>query len=177
MPDKAEQAFNALAELRDEGVVDAIGVGTNLVETALAVLARCPLDAVLIAGRLTLLDRRAEGELLKACARQGAAVIVGGVFNSGILAADAPEYAKFDYAPAPPQLVATTHAMAAVCARHGVSLKAAALRFVHGHPGVTTTLLGVAQRRELEECLAALDTEIPEALWAELDAVATAHAL
>jgi len=176
IPDQGEQACRALADLRDEGVVGAIGVGTNQIETALGLMERCRLDAVLIAGRLTLLDRSAEAQLIETCARKDVALVVGGVFNSGILAADDPRRSSFDYAPAQPRQIAATREMAALCARHDVSLKAAALRFVAGHRGVTSTLLGAARRQELRECLLGLETPVPEKLWSELDAAARAHA-
>lgn len=177
VPDEAERAFRALAELSREGLVGAIGVGTNLVETATEVIRRCPIDAVLIAGRLTLLDRRAADGLLDLCRERGVAVVAGGVFNSGILAAPDPARANFDYAPAGQALVEATRALSAACDRAGVSLKSAALQFAARHPGVTTTLLGAANRTELGECLQGLSTAIPEALWAVLDGVTKIHDL
>jgi D-threo-aldose 1-dehydrogenase len=177
VPDEAERAFDALTELREEGLVGAIGVGTTMVGTALAVMERCPIDAVLIAGRLTLLDREAEARLLTACAASGVAVVAGGVFNSGILAAPDPAKANFDYLPATSPLTQATRELAAICERFGVPLKVAALKLAGRYEEVTTTLLGAASRAELRECLTGLETPVPEPLWAELDAAMRSHAL
>lgn len=177
VPDQAEHAFEALAELRQEGLVDAIGVGTNLVQTAIEVMSRCQIDALLIAGRLTLLDRRAEEHLLDECADRKVAVVAGGIFNSGILAAAAPATSKFDYATPSEHVIEITRTLAATCQCHGVSLKTAAVQFVRYHRGVTTTLLGAATRNEIAECLEALRIDVPDALWPELEAVVRSHAL
>ncbi len=175
--DAAADGFAALDELRAEGHLDAIGVGTNSAATALALLERCPLDAVLIAGRVTLLDRQAVPALLPACSARGVHVIAGGVFNSGILADPQAGAARFDYAPAPARRRAAAEDLAAEAARHGVPLRAAALQFARRQAGVGTTLLGPASRRELEECLAGLALTVPETLWSELDSIAARHAL
>lgn len=168
---QAEAAFEALADLRTEGVLDAIGVGTGSVDAAIAVLRRCPIDAVLIAGRLTLLNREAEAELLGLCTARGARVVAGGVFNSGILAAPDPTAASYDYAKADAARVALARDLARVCGRFGVGLAEAAVRFVARHDAVATTLLGAASPSELAQCLAAFEREIPDALWPALDDV------
>jgi D-threo-aldose 1-dehydrogenase len=123
-----EEAFPALAELRDQGVVRAIGAGMNQAEILQRFVRDLDLDVVLVAGRYSLLDQRALAELLPACAARGVAVVVGGAFNSGLLADPRPG-ATFDYAPAPPELVERAARLDQVCARHGVSLRAAALAF------------------------------------------------
>lgn len=177
LPDEAEVAFHALSELQGEGLLDAIGVGTTSVETVLEVMRRCPIDAALVAGRLTLLNRGAEVGLLDSCADSGVAVVAGGIFNSGILAAADPAAACYDYAPATDRLVAATRELAAACSHFDVPLKVAAIRFVDRHRSVTTTLLGAANRLELAECLSGLETSVPELLWADLDKVAKNYAL
>lgn len=177
MPDQAEIAFRALSDLRGEGLLDRIGVGTNCVGTVLEVMRRCPIDAALIAGRLTLLNRGAEEGLLGSCAENGVAVVAGGIFNSGILAAADPAAANYDYSPATSRLVAATRDLASSCSRFDVPLKVAAIQFVARHSGVTTTLLGAANLRELAECLSGLGSTVPDLLWAELDKVAKRHAL
>jgi len=173
----AAEGFAALAELRDEGLVSAIGIGTNSAETAVELLTRCPLDAVLIAGRFSLLDRRAGVVLLPLCAGRGVQVIVGGVFNSGLLAAPEAEAATFEYAPASVALVGKAREMAAAAGRHGVSLRTAALQFAGRHMGVGTTLIGPASRAELAENLVDLAAPVPQALWAQLDTLAARDAL
>ncbi len=124
-------------------------------------------DCFLVAGRYTLLDQSALAELLPLCLERGVAVIAGGVFNSGILADPRPG-ATFDYSVAPAELVERARRLGAVCERHGVPLKAAALQFPLAHPAVTTLLLGPRSAAELEENLALLRLELPAALWDEL---------
>jgi D-threo-aldose 1-dehydrogenase len=162
-----EQALPALADLRDQGVVRAIGAGMNQAEMLTRFVRRFDLDVVLVAGRYSLLDQRALDELLPACEERGVAVVVGGVFNSGLLADPRPG-APFDYVPAPPELVARASRLQEVCARHGVSLRAAALAFPYGHPAVTSVLVGVRSVAELREDVALYAQGVPAELWAEL---------
>jgi D-threo-aldose 1-dehydrogenase len=162
-----EQAFPTLAELRDQGVVRAIGVGMNQAGMPARFVRDLDLDVVLIAGRYTLLDQRALDELLPACAMRGVAVVVGGPFNSGLLADPRPG-ATYDYAPAPAALVARAARIGKVCARHGVPLRAAALAFPYGHPAVTSVLVGVRSTAEVADDLAMYATPVPHALWDEL---------
>ncbi|HYY79022.1 MAG TPA: aldo/keto reductase [Actinomycetes bacterium] len=162
-----QHAFPALAELRTQGVVRAIGAGMNQAEMLTRFVRDLDLDVVLVAGRYSLLDQRAAEELLPACAERGVAVVVGGVFNSGLLADPRPG-AAFDYAPAPPELLARARRLAELCARHGVPLRAAALAFPFGHPAVTCVLVGARSADEVRDALAMHATRVPGALWAEL---------
>jgi D-threo-aldose 1-dehydrogenase len=162
-------AYPTLARLRDTHVIGAIGVGVNSVGTALRFVRETEIDAVLIAGRWTLLDRSAGDELLPECGTAGVSVIVGGVFNSGILANPGPN-ATYDYLPAPSHLVARAEQFAAACKRHDVALSAAALQFPYRHPAVDSVLVGPRSVAELEASIAGLHVHIPDALWAELDA-------
>jgi D-threo-aldose 1-dehydrogenase len=162
-----EQAFPALAELRDQGVVGAIGAGMNQAEMLTRFVRDLDLDVVLVAGRYSLLDQRALAELLPTCAARGTAVVVGGVFNSGLLADPRPG-ATFDYAPAAPELVERALRLAEVCARHGVPLRAAALAFPFGHPAVTSVLVGARSSAEVEDAVACFARPVPDALWADL---------
>jgi D-threo-aldose 1-dehydrogenase len=162
-----EQAFPALAELRDQGVVRAIGAGMNQAEMLTRFVRDLDLDVVLVAGRYSLLDQRALAELLPTCAARGTAVVVGGVFNSGLLADPRPG-ATFDYAPAAPELVDRAVRLAEVCASHGVPLRAAALAFPFGHPAVTSVLVGARSAGEVEEAVACFERPVPDGLWAEL---------
>jgi D-threo-aldose 1-dehydrogenase len=162
-----EQALPALAELRDQGVVRAIGVGMNQAEMPARFVRDIDLDVVLVAGRYTLLDQRALEELLPACAVRGVAVVVGGPFNSGLLADPRPG-ANYDYLPAPAALVARAARIGEVCARHGVPLRAAALAFPYGHPAVTSVVVGVRSAAEVSDGLAMYATAVPHALWEEL---------
>jgi D-threo-aldose 1-dehydrogenase len=164
-----DQAFPALAELRDQGVVAAVGAGMNQAEMLTRFVRDLELDLVLVAGRYSLLDQRALAELLPTCAARGTAVVVGGVFNSGLLADPRPG-ATFDYAPAPPELVARAVRLGEVCARHGVPLRAAALAFPFGHPAVTSVLVGARSPDEVEDAAASFGRPVPGDLWAELAA-------
>jgi D-threo-aldose 1-dehydrogenase len=165
--DAREQAFPALAELRDQGVVRAIGAGMNQAEMLTRFVRDLELDVVLVAGRYTLLDQRALAELLPACAARGTAVVVGGVFNSGLLADPRPG-AAFDYAPAAPELVDRAVRLAEVCARHGTPLRAAALAFPFAHPAVTSVLVGARSAAEVQDAVACFEWPVPDALWADL---------
>ena len=165
------EAFGVLRRWRAEGVVGAIGVGMNQSAVPTRFVRECDPDVVLLAGRWTLLDRSGGADLLPACAERGASVVVGGVFNSGVLADPRPG-ARFDYAPASPATIARARALSDACERRGVPLKAAALQFPLRHPAVACVLTGARSEGELSESLAMLDVEVPEALWAELDAIA-----
>jgi D-threo-aldose 1-dehydrogenase len=162
-------AYVALHELRAAGTIAAIGAGM----TQSAMLARfareADFDCFLLAGRYSLLDQSAIDDLLPVCAERGIAVIVGGVFNSGILA-DPDQGATYDYQPANLPLIERAHRLRDVCARHGVPLRAAAVQFPTGHPAVTTVLIGVRSVAELEDNLRMFRYEIAPDCWQELKA-------
>ncbi|SOD63955.1 D-threo-aldose 1-dehydrogenase [Streptomyces zhaozhouensis] len=163
------EAYPALAELRAEGLVRAVGAGMNQTGMLTRLVNEAELDVVLVAGRYSLLDRSAADELLPACEARGVGVLVGGVFNSGLLAAPRAG-ATFDYAPAPDPLVRRARALAARCAAFGVPLPAAALQFPLRHPAVSGVLLGARNGREITENVAHAATGIPEELWRSLEA-------
>jgi D-threo-aldose 1-dehydrogenase len=163
------EAYPALEKLRAEGVVRAIGVGMNQSAVPTRFVTETDIDVVLLAGRWTLLDQTGLADLLPAAAERGRAVVIGGVFNSGLLANPRPG-APFDYAPAPDEVVARAVALRAVCERHGVPLTTAALQFPYAHPAVVSVLSGARSVAETEANLAALATPVPAALWAELAA-------
>lgn len=173
-PDQHEQealegAYRALDRLRAEGRIGAVGAGMNQTEMLARFARRADFDCFLLAGRYTLLDHSGLTELLPLCAAKGIAIIIGGVYNSGILANPRPG-ATFDYRPAPPALVARAQQLQAVCARHGVPLKAAAIQFPFGHPAVATVLNGARSVAEVEENERMLRWPVPAALWEELRA-------
>lgn len=157
-------AYRALARLRDEGVVNAIGVGMNQSELLCRFARETDPDCFLVAGRYTLLDRSAADELLPLCEERGIEVIAGGVFNSGVLAGGT----TFDYEAAPPGVVARVEELRAICARHGVPLQAAAVRFPARHPAVTSVLVGCRTPDEVTEDVRLFELDIPDALWREL---------
>lgn len=170
-PDDHEQeaidhAFPTLIELRDQGVIRAVGSGMNQAAMLQRFVARVDLDAVLLAGRWTLLDRSGAG-LLDLCEARGVGVILGGVFNSGLLA-DPDGATTFDYAPAPDDLRRRARDLRDRAAVHGVSLTGAALAFGRRHPAVATTVVGARSAAEVEQNVAAWRQEPPPACWDEL---------
>jgi aryl-alcohol dehydrogenase-like predicted oxidoreductase len=162
------EAVPALVALRSQGVIGAIGVGMNLVEPLRRFVRETDIDVVLVAGRYTLVDRTATS-LLEECGDHDVAAIVAAPFNSGLLIRD--DIAggpRFDYGEAPPDVVACARDCARVCARHGVPLPAAALRFGVRHPASACVLAGMRTAAEVEANLAWLQASLPEELWAEL---------
>jgi D-threo-aldose 1-dehydrogenase len=163
------QAWPALARMREEGTIRAVGAGMNQ-SAMLARFAReADLDVFLVAGRYTLLDQDALTELLPLCVERGIGVMAGGVMNSGVLADPRPG-SRFNYVPAPPGVVDQARRIATVCERHAVPLRAAALQLPLAHPAVVSLIAGVRRIDHLEEYPALMRTSIPDALWADLRA-------
>jgi D-threo-aldose 1-dehydrogenase len=163
-------AWRALLRLRDEGAVRAIGVGVNEWEVCEAALRAHDFDGFLLAGQYSLLQQGALDSFLPLCIDRGAAVVLGGGFHGGILATGAVPGAKYDYAPAPEAVMARVRRIEAVCARHGVSLKAAALQFLVAHPAIPTVIPGTRTEAQMHANLEAFTAPIPAELWAELKA-------
>ncbi|GII55810.1 oxidoreductase [Planotetraspora thailandica] len=161
------EAYPALAELRAEGVVKAIGAGMNQTRMLTDLVRETDIDVVLLAGRYSLLDRSGEEELLPLCLDRGVSVFVGGVFNSGLLATHDPS-GTYDYAPAPAELLERAREMARACERHGVTLPQAALAFPLRHPAVTTVVVGMRSATEVEQNMSLTGRPIPDDLWPEL---------
>lgn len=171
--DHGETAFRegypALEKMRSEGVVGAIGAGMNQTAMLTRFLRETDVDAVLCAGRFTLLDHSALDTLLPEAAARGRSVVVGGVFNSGLLADPGPG-ATYDYAAAPAPLLERAVRMRAVTEGHGVPLRAAALRYPLDHPAVAGVLVGTRSPHEVRDAAAQLRTPVPDALWDDLRA-------
>ncbi|MGP3984900.1 aldo/keto reductase [Streptomyces sp. KR80] len=169
--DFADQAFReaypALERLRAEGTVGAIGAGMNQSAMLTRFVSETDVDAVLLAGRYTLLDQSGLDELLPAAAGRGTSVVIGGVFNSGLLADPRPG-ARYDYADVPAPVLERALSLAAVTGRHGVPLRAAALQFPYGHPAVASVLVGARSAQEVEDAVAMLGESLSDALWDEL---------
>ena len=161
-------AYRALQRLRDEGVVGAIGVGSNSEKALTGLARRGEFACFLLANRYTLLEQPALGELLPLCQERGIAIIAGGIFNSGVLATGAWAGATYQYQNASAQIKTRVRMLEEVCARHGVSVKAAALQFPLGHPAVKTILLGGKSIAHLEENIRLMQQPIPEGLWPDL---------
>ena len=163
-----EGAYRALDELRGAGVIGAIGVGVNEVEPCVWFAQQGRFDCFLLAGRYTLLEQNGLDDLFPLANDQQFSIILGGPFNSGILATGARPGAYYNYKPAPPEILARVERIEAVCARHGIPLAAAALQFPLGHPRVASIIPGAARPEEAAANAALMATKIPAALWADL---------
>ncbi|MGH7210127.1 MAG: aldo/keto reductase, partial [Acetobacteraceae bacterium] len=157
-------AVPALRRMREEGVIRAWGLGVNLVEPCLCALNAADPDLFLLAGRYTLLDTAALDTLFPRCAARGVSVVVGGPYNSGLLAGGG----TYNYAPAAAEMIARRDRLAAVCRRHGVDLRATALQFCAAHPVVAAVMPGARSAEEVRQNAALMAAAIPSALWAEL---------
>jgi D-threo-aldose 1-dehydrogenase len=175
-PEAAEQrfaevlvgAYPALAALREQGLVRAIGIGVNDPAISARFVRETDIGCVLLAGRYSLLEQSAQDEFLPLALERGIGVLLGGVFNSGILATGAVPGAKYNYREAPPPIVSRVRAIERVCAAHGVALPHAALAFALAHPAVAAVLLGAASPDEVMRNVAALGSRIPQELWRDL---------
>ena len=163
-------AYVALDRLRAEGVVAGIGIGVNEADMCVRFANAGSFDAMLLAGRYSLLEQPALAQFLPLAEQRGIAVLLGGVFNSGILATGAVDGAKYNYRDAPPEIMAKVAEIARVCAAHGVALPTAAMHFALGHPAVASLVLGAQSPQEVERNVAALSSQVPAALWADLKA-------
>ncbi|MCK2212873.1 aldo/keto reductase [Actinomadura sp. ATCC 31491] len=162
------EAYPALAELRAEGVVQAVGLGMNQWQVPLRFVQETDIDVVMLAGRYTLLDQSGL-PLLEACAGRGVKVLAAGVFNSGILATPKPA-GTYDYQPAPAPLLERAARIAEVCERHDVTLPQAAMAFPLRHPAIATIVLGARTAEEVRANAGLWSRPVPEALWEELEA-------
>jgi D-threo-aldose 1-dehydrogenase len=164
------EAVPALAELRDRGVVGAVGAGMNHVAPLQRFAAHPDVDVVMVAGRWTPVDRRA-APLLAACAATGVSVLAAAPFNSGLLTTDwPPDDAYFDYAPAPAPVLATARRIAALCREHTVPLPAVAVQFARRHPAVAAVVAGMRTAEQSQTVVRWATTPVPEELWSAVDA-------
>lgn len=153
--------FRALERLRAEGAIKAFGLGVNEWEVVADALDVCALDCVLLAGRYTLLEQASLAPLMDRCARAGTGVVIGGPFNSGILAGTN----KFNYEDAPRAVVERVQALAAVCREFDVPLQAAALQFPMAHPAVVSCIPGAQHPAQLRQNAAWFGQPLPAGLW------------
>lgn len=160
--------WRALEKLRGEGLVKAIGVGVNEWEISLQALRQRDFDCFLLAGRYTLLEQQALDEFLPLCEQRGVAVVVGGGFNSGILATGARPGAKYNYAPAPAEILQRVAAIEKVCAEYAVPLPAVALQFVVAHPAIPSFIAGARNVRQLQQNLDWFSHPVPPEFWRDL---------
>ncbi|MGW1563284.1 aldo/keto reductase [Streptomyces sp. NPDC002144] len=168
-PQAADEAMPALAELRDQGVIKAIGAGMNQSALLARFLRETAADVVMLAGRYTLLDQSALDDVLPAAQEHGKSVVAVGVFNSGLLARDRPtEGMKYDYQAAPPELVDRARAIAHVCETHGTTLPAAAIAFPLTHPSIINVTLGMRDPAQVRRNVELHARRVPDGLWDEL---------
>ena len=160
-----DSGLKALDDLKSSGAISAFGLGVNEVPVCLDVMQHADLDCILLAGRYTLLDRTAVETLLPLCQKKGTSLVVGGVFNSGILATGPVEGAHFDYRPATPNIAARVGAMAGIAAQRDLPLAAPALQFPLEHPAVASVLLGTAKPQSLRRNMALARMDLPKDIY------------
>jgi D-threo-aldose 1-dehydrogenase len=164
-----ETGFPALAELRDEGAVSAIGAGMNQSAMLADLVRHADVDLVMLAGRYTLLEQVSLDDLLPLAKTRGVGIVAAGIFNSGLLARARPTGdARYDYGDAPPALIVRARAIAAVCERHGTTLPAAAIAFPLAHPAVASVCVGARSAAQMERNAALYREPVPAELWSEL---------
>ncbi len=159
--------LKALEALKSSGAIKAYGLGVNEVEVCLNVLRRAPLDVILLAGRYSLLDRSAEAELIPLCREKGTSLVIGGVFNSGILATGPKPGSNFDYGPAPQDILDKVAGMERISAEAGYPLAQAALQFPLAEPCVASILIGTARASSLTRNMELLGTTLPATEYAK----------
>ncbi|GAA2775759.1 aldo/keto reductase [Saccharopolyspora taberi] len=163
------EAYPALHELRDQGVVGAIGVGMNQWRLLERFVTETDVDVVMLAGRWTLLEQSAVDTFLPACLRLRVSVLAAGVFNGGLLATDDPDpAAMYDYEPASAEIRSRAGRIAEVCAARGVRLPQAAIAFAGGHPAVASVVLGMRSADEVRRNAELFERPVPDALWTDL---------
>ncbi|WP_298816150.1 aldo/keto reductase [uncultured Roseibium sp.] len=158
----------ALHELKSSGVVKTVGLGVNHTAICRELVPEMDLDQILLAGRYTLLDQSARDELFPTIEKKGVRLVVGGVFNSGILATGPVKGAHYDYAPASDRVLKKVSEIEAICKSHNVPLAAAALQYPARNPLVASTLIGTARTSSLMKNIEQFKTPLPEALWGDL---------
>ena len=163
------EGIGALIELREQGVVTAVGAGMTHAGPLAELIRRADVDVVMCAGRFTLLDDEALADLLPLATERGVDVVAAAVYNSGLLSRPRPAAdAMFDYQPAPADLLERTNRIADLCEAHGVTLPAAAIAYVLRHPAVVSVVLGARGRAQVAENAARAQTPVPDALWRDL---------
>ena len=159
------QAARALLQLRDEGVIGAVGIGVNEADVCVAAAGRADFDVFLLAGRYTLIEQDSLDDLMPLCVEQGISLLLGGIFNSGILATGAIAGARHNYEAAGEEVTARIAAIETQCSAYEVPIAAVAIQFVLAHPAVASVLLGASTLAQQAANIAAANTAVPEALW------------
>ena len=164
----SQGGYRALSELREAGRVSAIGAGVNTWQICERLLGEADFDGFLLAGRYTLLEQDPLDTFLPLCVKRDVGIILGGPYNSGILATGAIEGARYDYAPASEAILQRVRNLNDVCAAHNTPLIAAALQFPLGHPAVRSVIPGASNPAEVRQNVEIFETPIPSALWSDL---------
>ncbi len=163
-----EGAYRALDELRSAGIVRAIGAGLNEVAPCVRFAQAGDFDCFMLAGRYTLLEQDGLDDLMPLADKKDFSILLGGPFNSGILATGAQPGARYNYVPAPPEILERVGRMEAICKAHDVPLAAAAIQFPLGHPRVASIVPGAVTADEVTSNRQLMETPIPSALWDDL---------
>ena len=163
-----DEALPALQQIKEAGGCQAIGIGVNETAVCLEMMQRCQLDCILLAGRYTLLEQDSLHTVMAQAQRHGAAIIIGGAFNSGLLADPRAPGATYNYAPVEAGMLARAQCIYRLCARHGVDVGAAALQFVLAHPAVASVVVGMRTAAEVKSAITRLRASIPAELWESL---------
>jgi len=158
----------ALSDLKSQGVISSVGLGVNTVEICEDLLGQMEIDLILLAGRYTLLEQTAEARLFPLLEQHGVKLVIGGVFNSGILATGPVTGAHYNYAPAPQSILDRTAQIETVCGRHNVPMAAAALQYPAQSPHVASTLIGTSKPNSLLRNVTRFEMQLPSDLWADL---------
>ncbi len=161
-------SYRALERLRSEGLVKAIGVGVNEWEVCEAALRERDFDCFLLAGRYSLLEQESLTSFLPLCVERNVSVVVGGGFNSGILATGAVEGARYNYGPAPPDVIERVRRIEAVCRKFDVPLQTAAMQFVTAHAAVSSLIIGARSADQMRRNVEWFETSVPSGLWESL---------
>jgi D-threo-aldose 1-dehydrogenase len=167
--------YRALLELRDQGVIKAFGAGVNEWQPCQWLLERGDFDLFLLAGRYTLLEQAPLASFLPLAQKRGVGIVIGGPYNSGILATGPKPGAFYNYDPAPEHILARVTALQTACAAHGVRLVDAAFQFPLRHPAVVSMIPGGQGVAEMDSNVIAAQTEIAPSLWADLKAQGLLH--
>jgi D-threo-aldose 1-dehydrogenase len=162
------QAAQALFDLRDQGVIGAVGIGVNEADVCVAAAQRADFDVFLLAGRYSLLEQEPLDDLMPLCSERGISLILGGVYNSGILATGVVTGARHNYEAASKDVLARVAEIEKICAAHNIAIAAVSLQFALAHPAVASVVLGASSIRQQEANVAAAEATIPDALWEAL---------
>ncbi|WP_353308804.1 aldo/keto reductase [Shimia sp. NS0008-38b] len=158
----------ALEELKSSDVIGSVGLGVNTVEVCERLIGKMPIDLILLAGRYTLLDQSAEVRLFERLRAHKIQLVIGGVYNSGILATGPVAGANYDYAPATPDILARVREIETICHKHDTALATVAIQFPSRSDVVASTLIGTAKVRSLERNVAQFNETVPDELWSAL---------